>query len=81
MKAAVLREVGTPLSIEQVQIDNPRFHEVLIRTAACGVCRAPRRLACRTLGSVVALPVCLRPSPGCVLVVRPRAPADKVDGR
>ncbi len=40
MKAAVLREVNTPLSIEQVQIDNPKSHEVLVRTAACGVCRS-----------------------------------------
>ena len=40
MKAAVLREVGTPLSIEDVTIDNPRSHEVLIRTAACSVCRS-----------------------------------------
>ena len=40
MKAAVLREVNAPLSIEQVQIDNPTAHEVLVRTAACGVCRS-----------------------------------------
>ena len=35
MKAAVFREVGQPLSIEEVQIDNPKNHEVLVRTAAC----------------------------------------------
>ena len=40
MKAAVLREVNAPLSIEEVQIDNPKSHEVLVRTAACGVCRS-----------------------------------------
>lgn len=40
MKAAVLREVNQPLSIEDVQIDNPKSHEVLVRTAACGVCRS-----------------------------------------
>ncbi len=40
MKAAVLREVNKPLSIEEVQIDNPKSHEVLVRTAACGVCRS-----------------------------------------
>ncbi len=39
MKAALFREIGQPLSIEEVQIDNPKGHEVLIRTAACGVCR------------------------------------------
>ncbi len=40
MKAAVLREVGEPLSIEDVSIDNPKSHEVLVRTAACGVCHS-----------------------------------------
>ncbi len=40
MKAAVLREIGKPLSIEAVQIDKPKGHEVLVRTAACGVCRS-----------------------------------------
>ena len=40
MKAAVLREVNKPLSIEEVAIDNPKPREVLIRTAACGVCHS-----------------------------------------
>jgi S-(hydroxymethyl)glutathione dehydrogenase/alcohol dehydrogenase len=40
MKAAVLREVNQPLSIEDVQIDNPKSHEVLVRTKACGVCHS-----------------------------------------
>src|SRR6202007_887612 len=39
-KAAVLREVGKPLEIEDVQIDKPGPHEVLIRTAAAGVCHS-----------------------------------------
>src|SRR5580658_5872804 len=38
MKAAILREVGKTLSIEQVQIGKPGPHEELIRTAAEGVC-------------------------------------------
>ena len=38
MKAAVLREVGKPLQSEDVQIGKPGPHEVLIRTAAAGVC-------------------------------------------
>src|SRR3546814_14146086 len=37
MKAAVLRQVGTPLTIEDVQINKPGPHEVLIRTMAAGV--------------------------------------------
>ena len=40
MKAAVLIEVGKPLVIEQVNIANPGPHEVLIRTAACGLCHS-----------------------------------------
>ena len=40
MKAAVLREVGRPLEIEEVQIDRPGPHEVLIRTGATGVCHS-----------------------------------------
>lgn len=40
MKAAVLREVRKPLTIEDVRIDNPRSHEVLVRTAAVGVCHS-----------------------------------------
>ena len=40
MKAAVLREVGTPLQIEDVQISKPGPREVLIRTAAAGVCHS-----------------------------------------
>ncbi|MBV9904381.1 MAG: alcohol dehydrogenase catalytic domain-containing protein, partial [Alphaproteobacteria bacterium] len=40
MKAAVLREVGKPLSIENVQINKPGPNEVLIRTVAAGVCHS-----------------------------------------
>ncbi len=40
MKAAVLRQVRTPLQIEDVQINKPGPHEVLIRTAAAGVCHS-----------------------------------------
>ena len=40
MKAAVLREVGQPLQIEDVKIGKPGPHEVLIRTAAAGVCHS-----------------------------------------
>src|SRR6185295_5935341 len=40
MKAAVLRQVRTPLQIEDVQIGKPGPHEVLVRTAAAGVCHS-----------------------------------------
>ena len=40
MKAAVLREVNAPLSIEDVQTASPGPREVLVRTAAAGVCHS-----------------------------------------
>ena len=40
MKAAVLNAANTPLVIEDIRVDAPRAHEVLIRTVACGVCRS-----------------------------------------
>ncbi|MEQ1509796.1 MAG: Zn-dependent alcohol dehydrogenase [Sphingopyxis sp.] len=40
MKAAVLVAPGQPLAIEDVIIAMPGPHEVLIRTAACGLCHS-----------------------------------------
>jgi S-(hydroxymethyl)glutathione dehydrogenase/alcohol dehydrogenase len=40
MKAAVVHAVGAPLAIEDVAIDKPAPREVLIRTAAVGVCHS-----------------------------------------
>ncbi len=40
MKAALLIQPGTPLSIEDVVMSNPGPREVLIRTAACGLCHS-----------------------------------------
>ena len=40
MKAAVLREVGKPMEIEEVQVSKPSPREVLIRTAYAGVCHS-----------------------------------------
>ncbi|PZO88427.1 MAG: alcohol dehydrogenase [Sphingomonas sanxanigenens] len=40
MKAAVLRTPGQPLTIEEITIASPGPREVLIRTAAVGVCRS-----------------------------------------
>lgn len=39
-QAAILEAPGQPLVISSVQIDNPGPHEVLIRTAACGLCHS-----------------------------------------
>ena len=40
MKAAVLVQAQQPLEIEQLSISKPGPHEVLIRTAACGLCHS-----------------------------------------
>jgi len=38
MRAAVLEEFGKPLVVQEVDLDEPRAGEVLVRLAACGVC-------------------------------------------
>ena len=40
MKAAVMRTFKAPLEIEEVQISKPGPREVLVRTAATGVCHS-----------------------------------------
>ena len=40
MKAAIFHGPGKPLSIEEIQVDEPREHEVLVRTVATGVCHS-----------------------------------------
>src|SRR5829696_4466497 len=38
MLAAVLEAFGKPLVVQDVELDEPRGHEVLVRLVACGVC-------------------------------------------
>jgi propanol-preferring alcohol dehydrogenase len=45
MKAAVLHEFKTPLSIEDVEQPQPDEHEVLIEVEACGVCHSDLHVA------------------------------------
>jgi S-(hydroxymethyl)glutathione dehydrogenase / alcohol dehydrogenase len=40
MKAAVFRQVNTPMEIEEINVSKPRPREVLIRTVAAGVCHS-----------------------------------------
>ena len=40
VKAAIFRGPQQPLYIEDVDIDKPGPHEVLVRTVACGVCHS-----------------------------------------
>ena len=40
MKAAVMRSLREPLHIEEIAIDDPGPREVVVRTAATGVCHS-----------------------------------------
>lgn len=40
MRAAVLRDIGKPMAVEEVRLDEPRRGEVLVRVAAAGVCHS-----------------------------------------
>jgi S-(hydroxymethyl)glutathione dehydrogenase / alcohol dehydrogenase len=40
IKAAVLREIGKPLRIEELTIDPPKDNEVAIRVVATGICHS-----------------------------------------
>jgi len=40
MKAAVCYEIGKPLQVEEVTLDKPKDHEVLIKLVACGTCHS-----------------------------------------
>ncbi|MEM9174930.1 MAG: Zn-dependent alcohol dehydrogenase [Myxococcota bacterium] len=50
MKAAVLRELNAPLSIEDVDIDKPGPNEVLTRTAASGICHSDLHIITGDMG-------------------------------
>ena len=38
VRAAVLEEFGQPLAIQEVELEEPRAGEALVRLVACGVC-------------------------------------------
>ncbi len=40
MKAAVLREVNVPMQVEEIEVSKPGPREVLVRTAATGICHS-----------------------------------------
>ncbi|MCL2583750.1 MAG: NAD(P)-dependent alcohol dehydrogenase [Streptosporangiales bacterium] len=37
-QAAVVWEAGAPLSLEEIELDDPREDEIVVRVVACGVC-------------------------------------------
>jgi S-(hydroxymethyl)glutathione dehydrogenase/alcohol dehydrogenase len=50
IRAAVLREPGRPVEVEEVELDAPRAGEVLVKVTAAGVCHSDVRLADGELG-------------------------------
>lgn len=44
MQAAIFRQPHAPLTVESVDVDRPLGHEVLVRTAATGVCHSDLHL-------------------------------------
>ncbi|MDP6549682.1 MAG: S-(hydroxymethyl)glutathione dehydrogenase, partial [Dehalococcoidia bacterium] len=40
VKAAVLYEAGQPLVIEDVELDDPKAGEVMVKIGAAGICRS-----------------------------------------
>ena len=50
IRAAVLRHPGTPVEVEDVELDRPKTNEVLVRVAAAGVCHSDVRHSDGDLG-------------------------------
>nr|WP_294695996.1 alcohol dehydrogenase catalytic domain-containing protein [uncultured Friedmanniella sp.] len=72
MRAAVLREVGAPLQLEEVELDEPGPGEVRVRIEAAGVCHSD--LHYMTGDLVARLPLVLgHEGAGTVEAVGPRA--------
>jgi S-(hydroxymethyl)glutathione dehydrogenase / alcohol dehydrogenase len=68
MKAAVMRAYNAPLAIEEVSIDDPGPGEVLIKTAASGICHSDLHVI------EASLPV----PPPCILGHEPAGVVEKV---
>jgi S-(hydroxymethyl)glutathione dehydrogenase/alcohol dehydrogenase len=83
MRAAVMRALKAPLTIEEIQIGTPGPHEVLVRTVATGVCHSDLHVMEGALPST--LPTVLGHEPAGVVEqvgsdVRQVAPGDHVIG-
>ena len=83
MKAAVMRAIGEPLRVEDIQVDGPGLREALVLTAATGVCHSDLHVLEGSLPT--ALPTVLGHEPAGVVEavgaeVRHVAPGDHVIG-
>lgn len=52
MRAAVLREPGAPLVVEEIPVPTPRAGEALVKVSACGMCHSDLHV----LGGAIAFP-------------------------
>ena len=59
MRAAVLRAVGEPLEIEQVELDRPKEREIVVLTRASGLCHSDLSVMNGTIGIPAQLPIVL----------------------
>ena len=50
-KAAVFKEKGAPLTIEEVELKLPERGEILVKVKACGVCHADASVQSGDLGN------------------------------
>jgi Zn-dependent alcohol dehydrogenase len=53
VKAAVLREIGKPCTIEELELEGPKEGEVLVRYAYCGFCHSDLSFMTGSVPSVV----------------------------
>jgi S-(hydroxymethyl)glutathione dehydrogenase/alcohol dehydrogenase len=55
-RAAVLREVNTPWSVEEIELDRPRHGEVLVELKASGLCHSDEHVLTGDLAGVTPAP-------------------------
>ncbi|MBW3604300.1 MAG: NDMA-dependent alcohol dehydrogenase [Actinobacteria bacterium] len=55
-RAAILREVNTPWSVEEIELDPPKDREVLVKLAASGLCHSDEHVLTGDLAGLVASP-------------------------
>ena len=51
IKAAVVYEKGAPFVIEELELDDPKAGEILVKVVACGVCHTDEGAASGDSGS------------------------------
>lgn len=68
-RAAVLRELHAPWSVEEIELDPPRDHEVLVRLVASGMCHSDEHLVTGDLAGAAPAPPLIGGHEGAGVVV------------